>query len=241
MGSSAWRCTCRARKTSSTLVDGRRARHLPRRLSPERGRAVGYNFEQADVELLFHHFDDYEAEAKRLVDAQLRAARVREVLKASHTFNLLDARGAISVTERQRTSAGCERSPAASPRRTTSRASAWAFPWQPNERSRCSSSSSPRSYRPSRCAPSRRPLPRTCSPRWPRPVSPRPTPSMTVYATPRRLAFSIARVAASAPAAKARSPVPRQARPSRRSPASRASTASRSPSWVGAIRRRVRS
>ena len=60
-----------------------------------------YNFELANVELLFRHFNDYEAEAKRLVEAQCVLPAYERVMKASHTFNLLDARGAISVTERQ--------------------------------------------------------------------------------------------------------------------------------------------
>jgi glycyl-tRNA synthetase alpha chain len=60
-----------------------------------------YNFELANIEMLFRHFNDYEAEAKRLVDAQCVLPAYERVLKASHTFNLLDARGAISVTERQ--------------------------------------------------------------------------------------------------------------------------------------------
>ena len=60
-----------------------------------------YNFELANIETLFRHFNDYEAEAKRLVDEQCVLPAYERVLKASHTFNLLDARGAISVTERQ--------------------------------------------------------------------------------------------------------------------------------------------
>lgn len=61
-----------------------------------------YNFEYANVDKLFELFDFYEAEADRLVDANLPLPAYEMVLKASHTFNLLDARGAISVTERQR-------------------------------------------------------------------------------------------------------------------------------------------
>jgi glycyl-tRNA synthetase alpha chain len=59
-----------------------------------------YNFEHADAHTLFRHFDDYEAGAKRLMDAQLALPAYEQVLKAAHTFNMLDARGAISVTER---------------------------------------------------------------------------------------------------------------------------------------------
>jgi len=59
-----------------------------------------YNFEQSNPEMLFAQFADYESEAKRLMSAQLALPAYEMVLKAAHTFNLLDARGAISVTER---------------------------------------------------------------------------------------------------------------------------------------------
>ena len=59
-----------------------------------------YNFELANTEMLFEHFRQYEAEAKRLIDAQCALPAYEMVLKCSHTFNLLDARGSISVTER---------------------------------------------------------------------------------------------------------------------------------------------
>ncbi|MDX1635701.1 MAG: glycine--tRNA ligase subunit alpha, partial [Marinobacter sp.] len=61
-----------------------------------------YNFEQADTEFLFHSFDVHERESQRLIEAGLALPAYEQVLKASHTFNLLDARHAISVTERQR-------------------------------------------------------------------------------------------------------------------------------------------
>ena len=61
-----------------------------------------YNFEHADVESLFAWFDTCEKEAARLVALDLPLPAYEMVLKASHTFNLLDARKAISVTERQR-------------------------------------------------------------------------------------------------------------------------------------------
>ena len=61
-----------------------------------------YNFEHADVESLFAWFDTCEKEAARLVELDLPLPAYEQVLKASHTFNLLDARHAISVTERQR-------------------------------------------------------------------------------------------------------------------------------------------
>jgi glycyl-tRNA synthetase alpha chain len=59
-----------------------------------------YNFELANTELLFRHFGEYESEAKRLIEAQCVLPAYEMVMKCSHTFNLLDARGAISVTER---------------------------------------------------------------------------------------------------------------------------------------------
>ncbi len=59
-----------------------------------------YNFEEANVTLLFELFNHFEAEAKRLMVAALPLPAYEMVLKAAHTFNLLDARGAISVTER---------------------------------------------------------------------------------------------------------------------------------------------
>jgi glycyl-tRNA synthetase alpha chain len=59
-----------------------------------------YNFEEAPVEILMRHFADHESEAKRLVERGLPLAAYDQVLKCSHAFNQLDARGAISVTER---------------------------------------------------------------------------------------------------------------------------------------------
>jgi glycyl-tRNA synthetase alpha chain len=61
-----------------------------------------YNFEHADTAVLLRHFDDYETGCTRLLAARLALPAYEQVLKASHTFNLLDARRAISVTERQR-------------------------------------------------------------------------------------------------------------------------------------------
>jgi glycyl-tRNA synthetase alpha chain len=60
-----------------------------------------YNFELSNGEMLFRHFGEYESEAKKLIEAQCVLPAYEMVMKASHTFNLLDARGAISVTERQ--------------------------------------------------------------------------------------------------------------------------------------------
>ncbi|HEY1058130.1 MAG TPA: glycine--tRNA ligase subunit alpha [Limnobacter sp.] len=59
-----------------------------------------YNFEHSNADMLFRHFGEYEGEAKRLIEANLALPAYEMILKAAHTFNLLDARGAISVTER---------------------------------------------------------------------------------------------------------------------------------------------
>ncbi len=61
-----------------------------------------YNFERADTASLFAWFDTCEAECRRLTEAGLALPAYEMVLKTSHTFNLLDARHAVSVTERQR-------------------------------------------------------------------------------------------------------------------------------------------
>lgn len=60
-----------------------------------------YNFELADTDILFRHFQDYIKEASHLLENNLVLPAYEQVMKASHTFNLLDARQAISVTERQ--------------------------------------------------------------------------------------------------------------------------------------------
>ena len=61
-----------------------------------------FNFEHADVEILFRRFSDCETEAKRMIELELPLPAYEMMVQASHTFNLLDARHAISVTERQR-------------------------------------------------------------------------------------------------------------------------------------------
>jgi len=61
-----------------------------------------YNFEHADVDYLFGYFDYCEQQSQKLIDQTLPLPAYEMVLKASHAFNLLDARKAISVTERQR-------------------------------------------------------------------------------------------------------------------------------------------
>jgi glycyl-tRNA synthetase len=59
-----------------------------------------YNFDEADTQMWLRHFDDFEREAQRLVKDDLAIPAYDFVMKASHAFNLLDARGVISVTER---------------------------------------------------------------------------------------------------------------------------------------------
>ncbi len=59
-----------------------------------------YNFESADVDMLFSLFSQYETESKHILGKSLVLPAYEYCLKCSHTFNLLDARGAISVTER---------------------------------------------------------------------------------------------------------------------------------------------
>jgi glycyl-tRNA synthetase alpha chain len=61
-----------------------------------------YNFEHADVDFLFAFFDQCEKESNKLIELGLPLPAYEQVMKASHAFNLLDARHAISVTERQR-------------------------------------------------------------------------------------------------------------------------------------------
>ncbi|KGO31591.1 glycyl-tRNA synthase subunit alpha [Oenococcus alcoholitolerans] len=59
-----------------------------------------YSFDQSDEKMLLENFDQYEQEAKRLLQLNLIHPAYDYILKSSHTFNLLDARGAVSVTER---------------------------------------------------------------------------------------------------------------------------------------------
>jgi glycyl-tRNA synthetase alpha chain len=59
-----------------------------------------FNFELADTEILVRHFQDAEAECGRLVAARVAQPAYDQCIKASHLFNLLDARGVISVAER---------------------------------------------------------------------------------------------------------------------------------------------
>jgi glycyl-tRNA synthetase alpha chain len=61
-----------------------------------------YSFEKADVAVLSGQFDSHETACRRLLDDKLVLPAYEQMVKASHTFNLLDARHAVSVTERQR-------------------------------------------------------------------------------------------------------------------------------------------
>lgn len=61
-----------------------------------------YNFEYADTDFLLKQYEHHKTECLKLIEQNLCLAAYEQVMKASHTFNLLDARGAISVTERQR-------------------------------------------------------------------------------------------------------------------------------------------
>jgi glycyl-tRNA synthetase alpha chain len=59
-----------------------------------------YNFEEADTEMLFRHFSDWEKEARKLLEKNIVLPAYDAVMKCSHLFNLLDSRGAISINER---------------------------------------------------------------------------------------------------------------------------------------------
>ena len=61
-----------------------------------------YNFEKADIQVLLAQFDIYESACQRLLADKLVLPAYEQMVKASHSFNLLDARHAVSVTERQR-------------------------------------------------------------------------------------------------------------------------------------------
>ena len=96
---SGWRCTCRAWTASSTCSGptGISYRDVYHQNEVEQS---AYNFEHSDVEFLLTAFAAHERQAKHLMEQQLALPAYEQVLKAAHTFNLLDARGAISVTER---------------------------------------------------------------------------------------------------------------------------------------------
>ena len=112
-GSSASPCMCRASRTSTTSISTARAMRgkvtygdVFLQTEQEFSR---FNFEHADTDMLFRHFGDAEEECKALLAGatasgnrhQLALPAYDQCIKASHVFNLLDARGVISVTERQ--------------------------------------------------------------------------------------------------------------------------------------------
>ena len=82
-----------------TWVEGVKYREIYHQNEVEQSK---YNFEVADIDRLFKLFDIYEAEAENALEEELALAAYDYTLKCSHAFNLLDARGAISVTERTR-------------------------------------------------------------------------------------------------------------------------------------------
>lgn len=89
--------------TDGSLVDGRGGRVTYRDVYHQNEvEQSKYNFELADTAAFFKWFDWCETECRRLLDAGLPLPAYEMVLRASHSFNLLDARKAISVTERQR-------------------------------------------------------------------------------------------------------------------------------------------
>jgi len=95
---------CHAASNSGlTWTDGPLGRTTYRDVFHQSERELcAYNFEHADVDALFAQFDVCEHECGELVGKGLSYPAYEQVLRASHTFNLLDARHAISVTERQR-------------------------------------------------------------------------------------------------------------------------------------------
>ena len=94
-----WRCTCRGVENVYDLVWTKGLSYGDVYHQNEVEQST-YNFEHSNADALFRHFGDYEAQAKNLMEQQLALPAYEQVLKAAHTFNLLDARGAISVTER---------------------------------------------------------------------------------------------------------------------------------------------
>jgi glycyl-tRNA synthetase alpha chain len=99
------------------------------RLEDEREASI-YGFEAADVDMLRRHFEDWETEAKRCLEHQppLVIPAVEATLKTSHLFNLLDARGAISVTERVGLIARVRRNAVAAARASLEQREALGFP-----------------------------------------------------------------------------------------------------------------
>lgn len=85
----------------SVAPDGTRVTYGDVYLQNEKEQSA-YNFEHADVDVLFNDFENAEKACNEVLAAKLPLPAYEKVLKASHTFNMLDARHAVSVTERQR-------------------------------------------------------------------------------------------------------------------------------------------
>ena len=94
-----WPCTCRVFENvfDLTWTEGLTYGDVYHQNEVEQST---YNFEHSDADFLFTAFGAHEKQAQHLMGAQLALPAYEQVLKAAHTFNLLDARGAISVTER---------------------------------------------------------------------------------------------------------------------------------------------
>jgi glycyl-tRNA synthetase alpha chain len=90
-----------------------------------------YNFEHSDVDFLLVAFGAHEKQAKYLMEQQLALPAYEQVLKAAHTFNLLDARGAISVTERAAYIGRIRNLARSVAPATWTAARGWAFPMAP--------------------------------------------------------------------------------------------------------------
>lgn len=109
-----------------------------------------YNFEHSNAEFLFSAFAAHEGTANQLIDARLALPAYEQVLKAAHTFNLLDARGAISVTERVAYIGRIRNLARAVGKSYLDSRARLGFPWLP------------------------RPMPTRCWQNWPRPQSRQP-------------------------------------------------------------------
>ena len=100
MASSVWRCMCRM-SSSSTTSTSTSSSATAKCSHQNEQEFSAYNFERADTEILFQHFKDAEKQCRELLDGKkLALPAYDQCIKASHAFNLLDARGVISVTER---------------------------------------------------------------------------------------------------------------------------------------------
>ena len=101
MASSGWPCMSRM-SSSSTTSPSTSSSATAKCSTRTKQEFSAYNFERADTEILFQHFKDAEKQCQRIADGDKKLAlpAYDQCIKASHAFNLLDARGVISVTER---------------------------------------------------------------------------------------------------------------------------------------------